>query len=184
MKRKTLIIYGMILVLLLLLAVVGYRHLSKAYQPEDSTSQQSTQTKKAAADFTVFDADGKAVKLSDFKGMPVVVNFWASWCGPCKSELPAFENVYQEFGDQVQFLMVNLTDGQQETLKDVQNFLSQNPYTFPVYYDTQLSASIAYRIQSIPRTILVDADGSLYKARTGAMSEVTLRKYLSGLLEN
>ena len=61
-----------------------------------------------AFDFTVYDEEGNAVKLSDFEGKPVVLNFWASWCGPCKSEMPDFEEAYGEYGEEIQFLMVNI----------------------------------------------------------------------------
>ncbi|MBP3544577.1 MAG: TlpA family protein disulfide reductase, partial [Lachnospiraceae bacterium] len=81
-----------------------------------TVEEETTEPEKVPApDFTVIDAEGNEVKLSDMRGKPVVVNFWASWCGPCKMEMPEFEEVYKELGDEVHFMMVNLTDGWQET---------------------------------------------------------------------
>ena len=118
----------------------------------DTTEPQETESQEASTmiDFKVYDREGNPVSLSDMAGKPVVVNFWATWCGPCKSELPAFEKAYKTYGDKVEFMMVNLTDGQRETVPKVNEFISENEYTFPVYYDTKYSASAAYGISSIP----------------------------------
>ena len=128
-----------------------------------------------APDFTVFDADGNAVHLSDFAGQPVVLNFWATWCGPCKSELPGFDAVYQEYGGEVAFLMVNLTDGARETVDGVSGFVAENGYTFPVYYDTAMDAADTYGIRSIPATALINENGEIVGAQVGAVSEDSLR---------
>lgn len=129
-----------------------------------------------APDFTVFDADGNEVRLSDFKGKPVVVNFWASWCPPCKAELPDFQKVYDETGEDVVFLMVNLVDGQRETLEIATRFVEENGYTFPVYYDTNQDAAIAYGISSIPTTLMIDKDGYIVTGQQGQINEAALRK--------
>lgn len=136
----------------------------------------------AALDFVVYDQDETAYNLSDFYGKPIVVNFWATWCGPCKSELPAFQNLYDEYGDKVQFLMVNLTDGAQETVSGVSDFLIDNSYTFPVYYDTDMNAAITYYVTSIPRTLFIDENGNIVASHMGAMSEATLKNYIDTIL--
>lgn len=134
------------------------------------------------ADFTVLNKDGDEVKLSDYFGKPIVVNFWATWCGPCKSELPAFDKAYKEYGDKIEFLMVNLTDGSWDTISSVNQFVSDGGYTFPVYFDTEYSASDAYNIYSIPETIFIAADGTLSDSQIGALSESSLTKKLDNLL--
>lgn len=149
---------------------------------QDLNAADSTQTAATAADFTVFDADGKEHKLSDYKGKPVVVNFWASWCGPCKSEMPAFQAMWEQYGDEVEFLMVNLVDNASETVKSAQDFLATTDYTFPVYFDTEQSAAYTYSIYSIPTTIFVDADGNLVNSIKGAMPQATLEQYIQQVL--
>ena len=129
-----------------------------------------------APDFTVYTADGKAVKLSDMKGTPVVLNFWASWCPPCKSEMPDFDEICKEFDGKVTFMMVNLTDGVQETVESARNFIHMMEYTFPVYYDTDMDASTVYGIQSIPTTFFIDAEGKLIAYANGAMDGETLKR--------
>ena len=121
-------------------------------------------------DFEVLDKDGNTVKLSDFYGKPILLNFWATWCPPCKAEMPDLQEAYETYGDEVCFVMVNLTDGSRDTVEVVKTFVADNGYTFPVYFDTQSSAAMAYGIYSIPTTFLISADGALLKSKSGMMT--------------
>ena len=148
-----------------------------ATDPQDPTDPQRPQ----APDFTVYDENGNAVKLSDFIGKPVVLNFWASWCPPCKSEMPDFQEVYQELGGQVQFLMVNTTVS--DTMEDAKALLQSTGYTFPVFYDTQDLASIAYGINTVPNTCFINAKGQLVARANGAISKATFLKGIGMITE-
>lgn len=140
--------------------------------------------KNTAPDFTVLDKDGNTVRLSEKFGKPIVINFWATWCPPCKQELPDFDKLCKEYGDRVVFMMVNLTDGYRDTVDDTKRFVSGKGYTFPVYFDTKDNAASAYNVSSIPQTTFIDAKGNIYTTRIGAMNEATLRIYLNALLGN
>ncbi|MBQ4150490.1 MAG: TlpA family protein disulfide reductase [Clostridia bacterium] len=129
----------------------------------------------ATDDFTVYDENGKEVDLSDFFGKPIVVNFWASWCGPCTSEMPHFEKAYKEYGDEIHFLMVNVGD----SFSDAFEFASNNDYTFPIYHDSEYNASIVYGVSSIPMTLFINADGTLNNYQIGMMNASHLEKYIS-----
>lgn len=131
--------------------------------------------KYTAADFTVYDAEGQAVRLSDMRGKPVVVNFFASWCGPCKMEMPYFEECFKEYGDQVVFMMVDLCGYGNDTREAADELVAAGGYTFPVYYDTDGDAMMAYAVRSMPTTIFVSAEGELKGRQTGAMNEASLR---------
>ena len=150
-------------------------------EPADQAATGET-ARVDAPDFTVYDADGNAVKLSDFLGQPVVVNFWASWCGPCQSEMPAFDAVAAEYAGQVAFLMVNLTDGYQETQAQAEAFLEEKGYTFPVYFDLDSDAAVTYGIYGIPVTFFIDADGHAVAQARSAIDEQTLRTGLAMIL--
>lgn len=151
---------------------------------DDNISNPDSQTSNTipAIDFTVYTEDGISVNLSDYYGEPIVVNFWATWCGPCKSELPAFEKLSNEYINEVTFMMVNLTDGAQETIPGVTDFIKKNGYTFPVYFDTEMDAALTYGVYSIPATLFIDADGNIVASQLGAMSEDTLKNYIKTLL--
>ena len=144
-------------------------------QTADS-AQAAEPEKVLAPDFTVYDAEGNPVQLYDYIGKPLVVNFWASWCGPCQMEMPHFEDKYQELGDEVQFLMINMTDGGRETVDSASAFIAEKEYTFPVLYDTDSNAALTYGAYSLPTTYFIDADGYAVAQATGAIDADTLQQ--------
>ena len=197
MNKKKIIIIALCTVLLFSAAVFGYNYLSENYQPkgedlsgtvsepeqpEENEPETPAEDIIMAPDFTVYDAEGNAVKLSDFSGKPVVINFWATWCGYCVREMPAFEKIAAEYSDEVVFMLINVTDGQQETKEEALAFIEEKGYTFPVYYDTDLSATMAYGAYSLPATGFITESGVFAGGQMGAMSEETLLNYVKQLL--
>ena len=182
-----------ILIVLLLIAVLaaGVMRLvpKKAEMPQPTSvpdsaveTTQAQQTAMQVPDFTVYDAEGTAYKLSDFLGKPVILNFWASWCGPCKAEMPDIEESYKTYGEEIHFLIVNLTDGNTETVETASAYIAQQGYTFPVYYDTAMEAAYAYGISAIPATYFIDAEGNLIHQQVGMMDAETLQQAIDLLL--
>ena len=127
-----------------------------------------------APDFHVYDRDGNTVHLSDFFGKPIVLNFWASWCGPCQSEMPDFNEKYAELGDEINFVMVNITTGR-ETMETATAFIDQNGYDFPVFYDLTSEAAITYGAHSLPTSFFINAEGHLIAQAIGAIDSETLQ---------
>lgn len=201
-KNKTFILLAVLLVILIGGAGFFYNKLSSAYktdtltetsqaaeneteseETEDSqTSSEETDSGENAAetapDFTMTNASGEEVKLSDFFDKPVVLNFWASWCGPCKSEMPQFEDAYQKYGEDINFVIVNLTDGARETVENASDFIEEQGYTFPLYFDTNTEGAMTYGTYSIPVTYFIGADGVPVAQANGALDAATLQKGL------
>lgn len=180
MNTKTKTILGMILfVVFLIIAYFAYASLTTNYHQPKDVQVTETPTKQAAKrqpapNFTVFDANGNKVNLSDFTGKPIVLNFWASWCPPCKSEMPHFNKVYADVKADVVFMMVDLVDGQRETQEKGQKYVQDQGYTFPIYFDTEHQGSNTYGISSIPTTLFIDSVGNIAAAYKGAIDEKTL----------
>ena len=149
--------------------------------PEEPAAE-SEAAPSIAPDFTVYDIDGNPHKLSDFRGKPVLLNFWASWCGPCQMEMPDFQDFYDNYGEKVHFLVVNLTDGQQETVESASNFIAEKGYTFPVYYDTDIDAAMHYGVSAVPVSYFIDAEGRFVAWAQGAMSADMLQQGMDMLL--
>ena len=128
----------------------------------------------SAPNFSMEDRDGNVVRLADFVGKPVILNFWASWCGPCKSEMPDFQAAYEKYGEEIHFIMLNCTVS--DSKDDAGSLIADNGYTFPVYFDTTGEASYAYGASSIPMTFFIDAEGNLVTYARGALSAELLEK--------
>ena len=204
MKKSNLWVAIIVFVALMAAAVWAYQYLTANYRapqlPSSSSStiesSQSSGSEEAssessssepeqieAPDFAVEDANGNSVSLSDYKGKIVVVNFWASWCPPCKGELPDFNQVRTEYDEQeVVFLMVDMTDGVRETKEKALQFVEDNEYDFNLLFDIDSDAAYTYGISSIPSTVFVDADGMISAGYVGAISADTLRNEVDALL--
>ena len=134
---------------------------------ENSTTEETTieeTTEKAeieflASDFTMYDENGNAVKLSDFAGKPIVLNFWGTWCPYCKMEMPDFNEAYKNNPD-VQFIMLNCGD----TTTKAMNYVNEQGFEFPIFFDVTEEAQYTYAVYSFPTTYFITADGGkIYK---------------------
>ncbi|MCI9495830.1 MAG: TlpA family protein disulfide reductase [Adlercreutzia mucosicola] len=150
----------------------------------DGSGASDSANAAAAPEFTMADTEGQTLTLADFRGKPVLLNFWASWCGPCASEMPAIQSAYEQYGDQIQFVAVNMTGMGGETETSALSLIQQNNYTFPVYFDVDSSAAVAFGVTSIPQTYLIDAEGNIIGGLRGAMSDNVLAEGIQMLLGN
>ena len=183
MKEST---YKLIVTLLLLVIVIGggvllYQNLGQSIDLGEAIPSESA-PQNLAPDFTVTDAEGNPVKLSDFRGKGVVLNFWASWCGPCKSEMPHFQEAYEEYGEDVHFLMVNMSEALGDSRANADAFLTEGGYSFPVYYDDNAECAYGYGVSGIPMTFFIDAQGNLVSSKTGMIAKADLERRILTIL--
>ena len=187
MKNKNIVvILSLVFILLMASAYVLYHNLSGtvegnqlivATQPSSTTAPtDTTEPLLLAPDFVVYDENGNEVHLYDYIGKPIVLNFWASWCGPCKMEMPDFNERYLQLGDEIHFLMINMTDGARETISIASAFIAEQGYQFPVFYDTTGSAAMTYGAYSLPTTIFIDAQCHAIAQAVGAIDADTLQQ--------
>lgn len=166
-------------------ALFLYRQLSQGYNKDNlkqnTTNEASDESSEAAQntvkapDFTVLDAEGNEVKLSDYAGKPIVLNFWATWCYYCKEEMPDFHTAYGQYPE-IQFLMVNATDGNRETVDSAKAYIQEQEFEFEVLFDTKREAVSAYYVTSYPTTYFIDKDGTLIAKSSGMIDLSTLEK--------
>ena len=142
-------------------------------QPDEAARPERTR----APDFTMTDLDGNTLTLDSLKGKPIVINFWATWCGFCVKEMPDFDTVYKELGDDVTFVMLNVTDGARETREKAEKFYADQGYSFPVYFDDQgLQGTNTYGVTGFPTTYFIDRNGNLAAWAGGMIDKEALRR--------
>ena len=149
---------------------------------EESSEADAGQDVIPAMDFTLTDQYGETHTFSDYKGKTVFLNFWATWCPPCKSEMPDFEEASKTYEGKVAFMMVNLTDGGRETVDTAKAYIEEQGYTFPVYFDTQQEAAAGYGVVSIPTTYFIDAQGGVVAYGQGALDQSALEQGIGMIL--
>lgn len=136
-----------------------------------------------APDFSLADADGNSITLSDLRGQGVLVNLWASWCTPCQAEMPAMQRVYEEYQAQgFTILAVNATNQDSQTA--AQQFAVEKGLTFPILYDLDGSVSRIYNVTALPTSFFIAPDGTIREVIIGGpMAEALLRVRVEQLFE-
>ncbi|MBM4422479.1 MAG: redoxin domain-containing protein [Chloroflexi bacterium] len=136
-------------------------------------------TGSPAPDFTLENISGQKITLSKLKGKPVLINFWATWCGPCRIEMPAIEAARQKYKSEG---LTVLAVGADEPLKDVTAFVNELGLTFEVLMDPGLTVNDMYRIQAYPTSFFIGRDGVIASLQIGLMSESQLEENLAKIL--
>lgn len=145
----------------------------------DTESETDDAEKVYSPNINLLDYNGNEVTLESFRGKVVVLNFWASWCPPCKAEMPDFETAYQKYGNDVEFVMVSHLAWGSDTIESAKSFYNSSGYTFPIYFDYQFEGYYAYDLQSIPRTVIINSDGTVCAYYTGMISEQILENAIN-----
>lgn len=150
-------------------------------EPEEEEEAAEEVKTIPAIDFTLKDQYGNTHTLSDYKGKTVFLNFWATWCSPCRAEMPDIQKLYEEFQrEDVVILGVAAPNlGKEQSEEGIRTFLEANGYTYPVVMDTEAEAFQAYGINSFPTTFMIDKDGNVFGYIPGQLSEEIMRDIIS-----
>ena len=166
-----------------------------AEQSAGSTEESDSDGKQtvAAPDFTLTDQFGNTHTLSEYKGKTVFLNFWATWCGPCRMEMPYIQQVYEDYGSNSgDVIILGVANPKTEerpknsdvTQEEVEAFLSENGYTYPVAMDLDGSIFAAYGIQAFPTTFMIDTEGNVYGYVAGSLSEDMIRNIIQQTIDS
>ncbi len=137
--------------------------------PSDSRSSQpisAPQESFLAPDFDLTTLDGENLSLSDLRGSPAIINFWASWCPPCRAEMPALQQVFNDYED-LGLIIAAINATNQDSISEAASFVSENNLTFPIPLDKTGSVSRSYNLHSLPTTVFVDSQGIIRKIIIG-----------------
>lgn len=180
------IIVGLVIILLITGAVVMNQKDGKEQEtggdqiqsnvPIEPDRDAKPQEGFAAPDFELQTLTGETVRLYENNGKPSLINFWASWCPPCKVEMPYLQEAYEEYGDDINFLMVDLTFN--DNLDTMTAYIEENGFTFPIPLDETGDVSTEYETIAIPTTFIVDENGIIVHRVQGAMSEQQIQSFM------
>ena len=157
-------------------------------ESEDEAEQQKTPA--PLADLELTDQFGNTHTLSDYKGKVIFLNFWATWCGPCRNEMPDIQKLYDEYsaqGEDAEVVILGIAGpgiGQEESAEEIADFMTENGYTYPVLMDTSGEMFTQYGISAFPTTFMIDKDGNVYGYVPGQMTEDIMRSIIDQTVEN
>lgn len=172
MSKKSILI----IVIVILFSVIGYTF----FKSRQNENKQNTDNLQAVMDFELKNLNGDNVKLSDYKGKVVVLNFFATWCPPCKAELPGFVKMADEYnGKDVVFVFTDVGEDD-ETVK---SFLKANNYNFTPLMDYDGKASDMYSVRGIPTTFIINKDFNIINQHVGFMDEAALKNLIDEALK-
>lgn len=177
MKRVVFsIFFGLALAALLVLSL-------RACGRNGTTEEQPVaEFKNVVPNTKFYSLDGEELTFEDFKGKPIVLNLWASWCPPCRDEMPNFEEMYKLYGDDVQFIIMNMQDGNKETPESALYFINNNNYDLPFYFDTDQDIFYNFGAMVLPMTYFISSDLLEIESYTGLISIENLEVKIQELI--
>jgi peroxiredoxin len=164
----------------------GWIIFSRAFVGSNATGGDTSVLEPApiaghpAPDFELVNVEGETIRLSDFRGQPVIVNFWATWCPPCRAEFPEFQKAAVDNADRLVIIGVNNTAVDQADL--IPGFLDEFGITFPIVLDTADGATVeTYRVLGLPTTVFIDSNGIVNEVFTGPLNKAYIESKITEL---
>ena len=174
------ILAGLGIITLIAVGLILNTNRGEAIESIDALTFPPVEVNQLAPELTLFDLDGNEVSLTDFQGEVILVNNWATWCPPCREEMPEFKAYYDKYKDQG-FQVVAIEAGEPEA--EVRNFVEQAGLDFVILLDPENKSLITFQHNSLPNSFVIDRKGNLRLAWLGAINGPTLEKYVTPLLK-
>jgi peroxiredoxin len=145
---------------------------------KNSKNKVGTKKGNTAPDFTIVDLNEKKVSLSDYRGKKIILNMWATWCPPCRAEMPEMQSYYETYAeeDNVEILAVNMTF--QDSISNIETFKEENGITFPILLDRHNDVGVPYRVMVLPTTWFINEEGIISDVHSGPMDEAMMKNYI------
>mgnify|MGYP000324318361 CR=1 FL=1 len=176
--------WTLLTILILALGAAWMWVTARYFTPQDARSVIQAHTGFTAPNFTLTTAAGDALSLADFSGKPVIINFWASWCLPCRAEMPALQQVFSEYADQ-QLVILAVNAAHQDTTEAALKLAEETAITFPILWDLDGSVNDAYQVNALPTTFFIGKDGVIQDVVIGGpISPALLRTRVEKLLNS
>lgn len=170
--------------------ITGYLSTVQSGTAQETEESEQQLTPAPLADFELTDQFGNTHTLSDYKGKVIFLNFWATWCGPCRNEMPDIQKLYEEYsaqGEDAEVVILGIAGpgiGQEGSAEEIADFMEENGYTYPVLMDAGGEMFTRYGISAFPTTFMIDKDGNVYGYVPGQMTENIMRSIIDQTLEN
>lgn len=170
--------------------ITGYLSTVQSGTAQETEESEQQLTPAPLADLELTDQFGNTHTLSDYKGKVIFLNFWATWCGPCRNEMPDIQKLYEEYsaqGEDAEVVILGIAGpgiGQEGSAEEVADFMEENGYTYPVLMDASGEMFTRYGISAFPTTFMIDKDGNVYGYVPGQMTEDIMRSIIDQTLGN
>lgn len=170
--------------------ITGYLSTVQSGTAQETEESEQQLTPAPLADLELTDQFGNTHTLSDYKGKVIFLNFWATWCGPCRNEMPDIQKLYEEYsaqGEDAEVVILGIAGpgiGQEGSAEEIADFMEENGYTYPVLMDAGGEMFTRYGISAFPTTFMIDKDGNVYGYVPGQMTENIMRSIIDQTLGN
>jgi len=183
-QPKSNLIIAAILATALAVVIAGAFLLMSTLSPNDelltlTEGGTSALVGEIAPDFEFLSEQGHKLRLSDFEGTPIVLNFWASWCPPCRLHMPHFQEAHNLYGNEVKFIMLNFN----ESMDEARSYIDAEGYAFDIFFDEQREGATAYGVTAVPETFFIDASGIVTASYLGPINLETIEQSIRSMLE-
>jgi len=185
-KKRSLLmaaVFAIALVLIIASAFLLQEDLLESYDNAASDivnpGTDSEMVEQEAPNFSFISEQGHLQQLSDYRGTPVVLNFWATWCPPCRMEKPHFQQAFERYGNDVKFIILNVN----EPMEVVREYADEEGFTFPLYFDEGHEGAIAFDAAHVPTSFFIDADGVIRAHFLGAINFDTIERSILAMMD-